>query len=631
MFITFRCPCARKLVVKEEFIGKRCVCPECGVKSVVPERSIEEPAARPAKVARPTAPPAETRTQLPPRRQPVADKVDPPRRPVVDEDEAPRKRRVVDEDEAPRKRRVADEDEAPRRPVTAISDAPRKRAAPAVDLDEDEDEAPRPRRGKKSRRDSGGSNTMILVIVLISVVGLLLLGGGGFAIWYFGFRSSAKSADQASSSSSKSDAKSSDRPAVVLDEDIKKIPDDAIGFVSLDAAAFLGTDIGKQVMPLLQGLEQPLSENTGMHLSDFRRCTLIMGADPDKQVCGLISSREPIPANVLATLSGPKFPRIQFQGKTYMKVEGGSANTALYLFPDNRTLLAGPVEGVHWVATASPSSDKGPLASARPQASKHLLVGALNLDTPKIREGIQSAPPEMKQKCSNLLQARTAILTLDLGSEVRLHVSLKLPNETVARAALGEAEELRGLAMKELTKAKQQGAPQLPPQAKQGFDQAASALQGMKLAQTGDTINLDLAFDANLGAGGLPGLVQGPGLGFPFPGANAPQASRTSNDLKQLVLAYHCYLDANQRPPQKPDDLGPYIENDARLLAALKSGQLVFIFGVGLTDMPAGSSNTVVAYGGTCPPRAASSAWATALVRKMTRTNSARRLLAKRK
>jgi hypothetical protein len=163
MTISFRCPCSRKLGVKDELVGKRAVCPECAVKSVVPQRSTE--------------------------------------------------------DEVPRRRPVADEDEdAPRRRPTALSAAPRQRAVPAADVDDaDEDDDPRPSRrsGSRKSRRSSGSGQVGLAIVLVAVASLLLLGGGGFAIWYFGFRSSAKSLDQASSSSkadSKGDARS-DRAA----------------------------------------------------------------------------------------------------------------------------------------------------------------------------------------------------------------------------------------------------------------------------------------------------------------------------------------------------------------------------------------------------------------------------------
>ncbi len=78
MFIVFRCPCDKKLVVKREYIGKQCVCPQCGVRSVVPEHSTEEPTPQQSAVTRS---PAETSAQRPTSRRPVADDTtDTPRR-----------------------------------------------------------------------------------------------------------------------------------------------------------------------------------------------------------------------------------------------------------------------------------------------------------------------------------------------------------------------------------------------------------------------------------------------------------------------------------------------------------------------------------------------------------------------
>ena len=73
---------------------------------------------------------------------------------------------------------------------------------------------------------------------------------------------------------------------------------------------------------------------------------------------------------------------------------------------------------------------------------------------------------------------------------------------------------------------------------------------------------------------------------------------QTSNDLKQLGLAYHSsYVDSTRRPPAKAQDLAPFIENDRRLLGRLESGEIVFRYGVTLTDMlPEGTSKTIIAY-----------------------------------
>src|SRR5207253_535720 len=51
-----------------------------------------------------------------------------------------------------------------------------------------------------------------------------------------------------------------------------------------------------------------------------------------------------------------------------------------------------------------------------------------------------------------------------------------------------------------------------------------------------------------------------------------PLTLRT-NWLKQIGLAYHTCLDLNKKPPAKVEDLAVFYDNDAKISAALKTGQ----------------------------------------------------------
>jgi hypothetical protein len=114
-------------------------------------------------------------------------------------------------------------------------------------------------------------------------------------------------------------------------------------------------------------------------------------------------------------------------------------------------------------------------------------------------------------------------------------------------------------------------------------------------------------------------------------GQNPVQDQKTKNDLRQLVLAYHNYHDTFAKAPEKPDDLGPFIENDKRLLEAMKSGQLMFLFGVKITEMTDGTSNTVLIYEKDAPTKGGFVAYGDGTVKKLSADEFKKAILAKKK
>jgi hypothetical protein len=69
------------------------------------------------------------------------------------------------------------------------------------------------------------------------------------------------------------------------------------------------------------------------------------------------------------------------------------------------------------------------------------------------------------------------------------------------------------------------------------------------------------------------------------------------NDLNQIGVAYHNHEMTFKRGPQRAEDLAPYLEHDAKILGRLKSGDIVFLYGVSIRDMlMEGTANTVLAY-----------------------------------
>ena len=76
--------------------------------------------------------------------------------------------------------------------------------------------------------------------------------------------------------------------------------------------------------------------------------------------------------------------------------------------------------------------------------------------------------------------------------------------------------------------------------------------------------------------------------------------AKRQNDLRQIGLAYHsCLEGSGGKSPAKPEDLAPHFENDAKLLAALKDKEIIFVYNAPpLTQMTAGTSqNTTLGSG----------------------------------
>jgi hypothetical protein len=103
------------------------------------------------------------------------------------------------------------------------------------------------------------------------------------------------------------------------------------------------------------------------------------------------------------------------------------------------------------------------------------------------------------------------------------------------------------------------------------------------------------------------------------------------NDLKQIGLAYHNYHDANAKAPTKPADLGPFIENDKRLLGMLENKDIVFVFGVKITEMTDGTSNTVLAYEKDVPTKGGAVLYGDGSVKKLTADEFKKAIIAKPK
>jgi hypothetical protein len=122
-------------------------------------------------------------------------------------------------------------------------------------------------------------------------------------------------------------------------------------------------------------------------------------------------------------------------------------------------------------------------------------------------------------------------------------------------------------------------------------------------------------------------LLTATGCFFP-----AQARQRRANELRRIGIAYHALNDAAMRGPSRAEDLAPYFENDPELLGLLKSGDVVFQYGVSVRDIVAGdhsTSDTVLAYEKDVPTRGGLALMADGSTKDMTPDEFRRATLAK--
>jgi hypothetical protein len=119
--------------------------------------------------------------------------------------------------------------------------------------------------------------------------------------------------------------------------------------------------------------------------------------------------------------------------------------------------------------------------------------------------------------------------------------------------------------------------------------------------------------------------------GFSKAVRQAAEQQRRQNDLMQIGLAYHNYVDTNSKAPTKADDLTPFLFGSAEPVAMLTDGRVVFIYGVTIKDMEKqqGTMNTVIAYESKVPNEGGLVIMGDASVRNVTATEFKGMTLAK--
>jgi prepilin-type processing-associated H-X9-DG protein len=332
-------------------------------------------------------------------------------------------------------------------------------------------------------------------------------------------------------------------PKEALPPDLQFVPADAAFFVSVRVADLWNSDPVKalreqKAQEIADGLKE-FEKEVGVAPTDMERATVVMSDFKSRGPLAFITTIKPYDrAKILTTaLPGAKAEKRMEQ----IFFVSDKKDQAVF-FPSERTYLVGSAEAVR-AYLERPAAHEGPLSSALELAAqKHMVAGGFNVAALTREEG-DRLPPHM-DAFKDLLKARSATWTVDLAEPGNGELRLNFANEAEAK----RAEKPFRAAIDLVRAALAQGTPESGQPG--GASIAAmlkrmdAALRSASLEQKGTHLQLALRIktDATLVAELVDGIQK--------VRESANRASSTNN-LKQLALAMHNYLDTyGHFPPQ---------------------------------------------------------------------------------
>jgi hypothetical protein len=339
-----------------------------------------------------------------------------------------------------------------------------------------------------------------------------------------------------------------------LPPDLRRVPGDAVGFVSLRLADLWNQEAAKGVRERL-AKDSPAVLDEWRHLvglppGDIERWTAVfpyLEVGPGPYPLFFVETARPYDRDKVLADVAPGAKEEKKGGQVlYVNGKGKAVH-----FIDDRAYVASSAGAVRELLERPAPKKEGRLVAAlRLAAGKHALVVGVNPE-PIVREIPDNLPGEA-ERLKPLL--RTELVTLTVDADQRMHGEMRLtfPEEkdarqaqTAVKAGLALGQVALARATKELAREAEGGGPDAA-RFVELVKRAEADLKGLRVGQQGTHVDVTVDLKANLGDAAV-ALDE-----VTARVRQAAQRVESQNNLRQLTLAMHNYADRNSSrfPPQ---------------------------------------------------------------------------------